>query len=130
MSNLLIVDDERSLREVLQIVFKKEGYKVSVASSYQEAVAQVKAAVYDLVVSDIKMNDGNGIDLLKDIKAANPETLVVMITAYATTEMPSKLSKWVPWIIFLRITKILWRRSKSRLPSHLSSLVFDKNTVF
>ncbi|PYV43889.1 MAG: Fis family transcriptional regulator [Acidobacteria bacterium] len=86
MSNLLIVDDERSLREVLQIVFKKEGYKVSVASSYQEAVAQVKAAVYDLVVSDIKMNDGNGIDLLKDIKAANPETLVVMITAYATTE--------------------------------------------
>ncbi|PYV93685.1 MAG: Fis family transcriptional regulator [Acidobacteria bacterium] len=86
MSNLLIVDDERSLREVLQMVFKKEGYNVSVASSYHEAVAQVKAGVYDLVVSDIKMNDGSGIDLLKDIKATNPETLVVMITAYATTE--------------------------------------------
>src|SRR5881397_631035 len=86
MSNLLIVDDERSLREVLQMVFKKEGYNVSVASSYHEAVAQVKASVYDLVVSDIKMNDGSGIDLLKDIKATNPETLVVMITAYATTE--------------------------------------------
>jgi len=86
MSNLLIVDDERSLREVLQMVFKKEGYNVSLASSYQEAVAQVKASVYDLVVSDIKMNDGSGIDLLRDIKATNPETLVVMITAYATTE--------------------------------------------
>lgn len=86
MSNLLIVDDERSLREVLQMVFKKEGYNVSVACSYQEAVAQVKEGVYDLVVSDIKMNDGSGIDLLRDIKATNPETLVVMITAYATTE--------------------------------------------
>src|SRR5215831_1143128 len=86
MSNLLIVDDERSLREVLQMVFKTEGHNVSSASGYREAAEQIRTGVFDLVVSDIKMRDGSGIDLLRDIKAVNPETLVVMMTAYATTE--------------------------------------------
>src|SRR4249920_291455 len=86
MSKVLIVDDERSLREVLQMVFKTEGYNVSAASGYHDAVEQMKAGVFDLVVSDIKMRDGSGIELLRDIKATNPETLVVMMTAYATTE--------------------------------------------
>lgn len=86
MSKLLIVDDERSLREVLQMVFKTEGYDVRGASGYHDAVEQLKTDVFDLVVSDIKMRDGSGIDLLRDIKATNPETLVVMMTAYATTE--------------------------------------------
>jgi two-component system, NtrC family, response regulator PilR len=86
MSKLLIVDDERSLREVLQVVFKKEGYSVTIAVGYQDAVQQLKSNVFDLVISDIKMKDGSGIDLLRDVKAASAETLVVMMTAYATTE--------------------------------------------
>ena len=86
MSKLLIVDDERSLREVLQVVFKKEGYTVSVAGGYGDAVQQLRTNVFDLIVSDIKMKDGSGIDLLREVKATNAETLVVMMTAYATTE--------------------------------------------
>jgi two-component system response regulator PilR (NtrC family) len=86
MSKLLIVDDERSLREVLQVVFKKEGYSVAIAVGYQDALLQLKSNVFDLVISDIKMKDGSGIDLLRDVKAASAETLVVMMTAYATTE--------------------------------------------
>jgi two-component system response regulator PilR (NtrC family) len=86
MSSLLIVDDERSLREVLQMVFKKEGYTVSVATGYQEALQQLKTNLFDLVISDIKMKDGSGIDLVRDVKAGNAETLVVMMTAFATTE--------------------------------------------
>ena len=86
MSRLLIVDDERSLREVLQVVFKKEGHTVSVAGSYEETLQQLKANVFDLVVSDIKLKDGSGIDLLREVKSTNAETLVVMMTAYATTE--------------------------------------------
>ena len=62
MSKLLIVDDERSLREVLQMVFKKEGYQVSVAGGYQEALQQLRSGVFDLVISDIKMSDGSGIE--------------------------------------------------------------------
>jgi two-component system, NtrC family, response regulator PilR len=86
MSKLLIVDDERSLREVLHMVFKKEGYAVSVATGYEDAVQHLKSNVFDLVVSDIKMKDGSGIDLLREVKSTNAETLVVMMTAYATTE--------------------------------------------
>jgi two-component system, NtrC family, response regulator PilR len=86
MSKLLIVDDERSLREVLQMVFKKEGYQVSVAGGYQEALQQLRSSVFDLVISDIKMSDGSGIDLLRDVKSISLETLVVIMTAYATTE--------------------------------------------
>lgn len=86
MSKLLIVDDERSLREVLQVVFKKEGYSVTLAVGYQDALLQLKSNVFDLVISDIKMKDGSGIDLLRDVKSASAETLVVMMTAYATTE--------------------------------------------
>ena len=86
MSKLLIVDDERSLREVLQMVFKKEGYQVSVAGGYQEALQQLRSGVFDLVISDIKMSDGSGIDLLRDVNSISLETLVVIITAYATTE--------------------------------------------
>ena len=86
MSKLLIVDDERSLREVLQVVFKKEGYSVTLAVGYQDALLQLKSNVFDLVISDIKMTDGSGIDLLRDVKSASAETLVVMMTAYATTE--------------------------------------------
>ena len=86
MSKLLIVDDERSLREVLQVVFKKEGYSVTLAVGYQDALSQLKSNVFDLVISDIKMKGGSGINLLRDVKSANAETQVVMMTAYATTE--------------------------------------------
>ena len=95
MSKLLIVDDERSLREVLQVVFKKEGYSVALAVGYQDALLQLKSNVFDLVISDIKMKDGSGIDLLRDVKSASAETLVVMMTAYATTrECHSSSEDW------------------------------------
>ncbi len=86
MSKLLIVDDERSLREVLQVVFRKEGHTVVAASGFQEAAQLLKNGLIDLVITDIKMTDGNGIDVLREVKSENAETLVIMMTAYATTE--------------------------------------------
>ena len=86
MSKLLIVDDERSIREVLQVVFRKEGHTVAAASGFQEATQQLKNGLFDLVITDIKMTDGSGIDVLREVKSENAETLVIMMTAYATTE--------------------------------------------
>jgi len=86
MSKLLVVDDERSLREVLQVVFRKEGHTVAAASSFQEAAQQLKSGLFDLVITDIKMMDGSGIDVLREVKSENAETLVIMMTAYATTD--------------------------------------------
>ena len=86
MSKLLIVDDERSIRDVLQVVFRKEGHAVAAASGFQDAAQQLKNGLFDLVITDIKMTDGSGIDVLREVKSENAETLVIMMTAYATTE--------------------------------------------
>ncbi len=86
MSKVLIVDDERSIRDVLQVVFRKEGHTVAAASGFQEATQQLKNGSFDLVITDIKMMDGSGIDVLREVKSENAETLVIMMTAYATTE--------------------------------------------
>jgi two-component system response regulator PilR (NtrC family) len=86
MSKLLIVDDERSLRDVLQMALKKEGYEVAAVGGYRDGIQQLKSGVFDLVITDIKMNDGSGIDLLRDTRNLSPETPVILITAFATTE--------------------------------------------
>jgi two-component system, NtrC family, response regulator PilR len=86
MSKLLIVDDERSLRDVLQMALRKEGYEVAAAGGYRDGIQQLKSGVFDLVITDIKMNDGSGIDLLRDTRNLSPETPVILITAFATTE--------------------------------------------
>ena len=86
MSKLLIVDDEHSLRDVLQMALRKEGYEVAAAGGYRDGIQQLKSGVFDLVITDIKMNDGSGIDLLRDTRNLSPETPVILITAFATTE--------------------------------------------
>lgn len=85
-SSILIVDDEPSMREFLEIMLHREGYKVSAASSGQEALKMLNDEIYDLIVSDIQMPGVSGLDLLRNVKETSPETLVIMITAYASTE--------------------------------------------
>ena len=86
MYNVLIVDDERSLREFLAIVLKKEGYAVSVAAHGAEALSALDKEIFDLVISDVKMPGLSGIDVLKAVKAASPSTIVLMMTAFASTD--------------------------------------------
>ncbi len=85
-ANILIVDDEKSMREILEIFLKNEGYGVTVANNGESAVEAVKNDIYDLVITDMKMPKMNGLELLKNIKEINPETVVVIITAFGTTE--------------------------------------------
>ena len=83
---ILIVDDEKSIRDFLEIMLKKEGYKVASASSGEEALKLVNQINYDLVISDIRMKGMSGVELLKNIKEINPETVVMMVTAYASVD--------------------------------------------
>ncbi len=82
---LLIVDDEESLLEFLSLLFRDEGYEVTTASSAQEARGLIEND-YDLVLCDIMMPDGNGLDLLREIKAKRPSTSVLMMTAYTSSK--------------------------------------------
>jgi len=83
---VLVVDDERSMRELLGIVLKREGYEVVLAENGGAALEALRRQSVDLVISDIKMPDMSGVDVLRAAKQADPDLPVVMITAFASTE--------------------------------------------
>ncbi|MDX1996938.1 MAG: sigma-54 dependent transcriptional regulator [Thermoanaerobaculia bacterium] len=83
---VLVVDDEQSLTEFLALFFRGEGFLVRTAGSVAAARQCLAEATPDLVLCDILMPDGNGLDVLREIKAKSPETAVVMMTAYTSTQ--------------------------------------------
>jgi two-component system response regulator PilR (NtrC family) len=85
-TRILVVDDERSMREMLSILLEREGYEAVEAKNGQEALQLFQASLFDLVISDIQMPGINGIELLTRIKTLAPEVPVLMITAFATAE--------------------------------------------
>ena len=84
--DLLIVDDEASLRDFLTIVFEEDGCRVETAATLAEAHAALQKREPDLVLCDLMLPDGSGLDLLRDVKAQNPSIPVVMITAHMSTK--------------------------------------------
>ncbi len=85
-ARILIVDDERSIRELLEIFLKKEGFNVTTASSAEQALQVIKSAEFDLIISDIKMADMTGIDLLRDVRAQNFAGQFILLTAFASAD--------------------------------------------
>jgi len=85
-AKILIVDDERSIRELLEIFLKKEGFTVTSVSSAEEGLAQVKNSEFDLIISDIKMGDMSGIDFLRHLRDANFTGQFILLTAFASAE--------------------------------------------
>jgi two-component system response regulator PilR (NtrC family) len=84
--NIFVVDDERSMREFLDIMLTKEGYCVTLAESGEEAFRILDEKTFDLVITDIRMKDIDGIGVLKKAKAVAPDTVVVLISAFATAQ--------------------------------------------
>lgn len=85
-TRILVVDDERSMREMLSILLEREGYEAVEAKNGLEALQLFETSLFDLVICDIQMPDLNGIDLLARLKKLAPEIPVLMITAFATAE--------------------------------------------
>ena len=75
--NILVIDDDTALREMMALTLKKEGYEVLTAGSAGEARSVLSGSAFDLVVSDIYLGDGTGIELLEDIKSAGADTAAV-----------------------------------------------------
>ena len=85
-ARILIVDDERSIRELLEIFLKKEGFDVRTAQSVAEALELIKVTEFDLIVSDIRMPDMSGIDLLRHVRNNNFSGQFILLTAYASAD--------------------------------------------
>jgi two-component system response regulator PilR (NtrC family) len=86
MSSILVVDDERSMREFLEILLRKEGHEVAVAGDTADALQRAAQGDLDLVITDLRLGRDSGIDVLRGVKEQSPSTEVVMVTAFATTE--------------------------------------------
>ena len=85
-ARILVIDDERSMRELLAIVLRREGYDVLVASDGATAIAALERGSVDLLISDIKMPDMTGIEVLRAAKSFDPTLPAIMMTAFASQE--------------------------------------------
>ena len=84
---ILVVDDETSMREFLEVLLSKEGYQVAEAKSGKQALNMIQKNEYDLVLTDIRLGDLTGLEILRQSKRKNQDTIVIMISAYSTTEI-------------------------------------------
>lgn len=81
MANILVCDDERSICQLLDIALRHDGHKVEVVASGEAALRKLDSALYDVVITDIKMPQTDGIEVLRHARKVSPETFVIMITA-------------------------------------------------
>src|SRR5258708_10740187 len=86
MAHLLIVDDERSIWELLEITFRKEGHRVEVAMSGEAARRKLESSIFDIVISDIRLPDATGVELLQFCKEISPSSHFLLITGLPTIE--------------------------------------------
>jgi len=83
---ILIVDDEPSMRDVLGILLKREGYKVDACDGGVSALRALQRVVYDMVITDLRMPEVTGIEVLRAAKSTSPDTAVLMITAHGAAD--------------------------------------------
>ena len=86
MARILIVDDETSMQEFLQILLQRDGHDTSACGSASEALVALESDDWDLVISDVRMPGMSGLELLDQVRQLAPETTVILITAHGTTE--------------------------------------------
>jgi len=83
---ILIVEDEKSMREVLKILLEEEGYDTTSAADGLQAIEKIQQDIFDLVITDIKMPRADGFEVLRKVREISPSSIVIMITAFGTTE--------------------------------------------
>ena len=83
---ILVVDDERGQREILDSILRKEGYRVTAVPGAREALAQLAEREFDLLLTDLKMQGMSGLELLEQVLADNPGQCVIIMTAHGTVD--------------------------------------------
>jgi two-component system response regulator PilR (NtrC family) len=85
-ARVLVVDDERSMRELLSIVLRRDGYEVLVAADGRQAVDTLKRQRIDVLITDIRMPEMTGVDVLREAKTIDPGIITIIMTAFASTD--------------------------------------------
>lgn len=85
-ARILVVDDEQSMQEFLEIFLRREGYEVVTVGNVDAAIAHLEADEIDLVITDMQMPDKTGLELLFAAREISPETILIVVTAFGTTD--------------------------------------------
>ncbi|MBI3811323.1 MAG: sigma-54-dependent Fis family transcriptional regulator [Nitrospirae bacterium] len=91
--NILVIDDERSQREIMALILRSEKYEVDLASTAKEAAGKFHAGEYDLVLTDLKLPDTDGLGIVQRIFESNPLACVIIITAYGSIDSAVEVMK-------------------------------------
>jgi len=91
MVKILIVEDERSIRQALRFEFEDLGYEVGFAADYEEALSALRAFDYDLVISDVYLNNGNAAQLLRQAYDDKKEVPFIAITAFPGSDLSKRV---------------------------------------
>ena len=83
---ILVVDDEKIVGDMAKVILQKEGYEVETFTDSQLAMEALQQKPYDLVVTDLMMEQVSGMDILREVNRLYPNTKVIMLTAYATLD--------------------------------------------
>lgn len=84
--HVLIIDDELALRQIISATVRRAGYSVDMASGVKEAAAKLVRGDFDVAVCDIRMQDGDGVELVRSMKSSGVPTLFIMVTAFASVQ--------------------------------------------
>jgi DNA-binding NtrC family response regulator len=93
MDSILVVDDEKKMRHILQLMLEREGFKAEQAENGKEALAMLQKKEFGVVITDLKMPEMDGLSLLEEAKKINPDLPIVVITAHGTGNSKSSSSK-------------------------------------
>ena len=86
MAHILVVDDEKSICELLEITFRKEGHRVEVAHNVEGPKRKLEGSLYDIIISDVKMPGETGVELLQFAREVAPDSYFVLITGVPSLE--------------------------------------------
>jgi len=85
-AHILVVDDERSICELLEITFRKEGHRIEVAHNVESARRKLESQIFDIVISDVRMPGEDGVELLKFAKEIAPDCFFLLVTGVPTLD--------------------------------------------
>lgn len=83
---IIVIDDEKIVCDMAKKILENEGYQVETFTDSQMGLERIQNEQFDLVITDLKMENVSGMDILKEVNKAYPETRVIMLTAYATLD--------------------------------------------
>jgi two-component system, NtrC family, response regulator HydG len=139
MADILVVDDEPSARKMLSLLLRKRGHRVAEAEGVPAALKTLAEDVFDLIVTDLRMPDGTGLDLLRAVRAHGGDTEVILLTAYAGWESAKEAVQLgaldyfekghEPDELFHRIDKALAAKALRRENENLRRQVHDRFAV-